>query len=108
MKGQVCPLWPVTQASQSQEPSEAAAALSQASGKGVSCLLPLGSKCKGGLNSIRAGNLPPLSLMAQQCSLQFHLLTFRLISFLIGYLCGPFKQEKNKHLLCARHCVRHF
>lgn len=46
-------------ASQSQEPSEAAAFLSQALGKGVSSLLPLGSKCKGGFNITGVGTFLP-------------------------------------------------
>lgn len=51
--------WPVIPVSQSQEPSEASAALPWALGKGVSSLLPRGSQCQGGLDSTRMGTSLP-------------------------------------------------
>lgn len=94
-------------ASQSQGPSEAAAALAQLWGKEFSL-------CPHVAPSVRWAPLhtrwdcSTLSLMDQECCSQSHRSTCRLIYFLIRYLCGPFKKEKTKHLRCARHCVRHF
>lgn len=72
VKGQMCPLWPATQASQSHQRQL--------------LVLDFWGKEFAPTWLHTHWDLPTLSLMDQECSLQSHHLTFRLISFLIIYV----------------------
>lgn len=76
----------------SQEPSEATACFSQASGTRVSSPLPLGSESKGRLSGIGVGTFLP-SLDGPAGLLQSRHLPFQLVSFLIGYHTAPLRRK---------------